>query len=119
MAVHPDAEIGELFGVSRQAVAKARGSYKPPIESPRRRGNYRAIIPWTTAAQHLWDYYARMLRLDARDQTGGELTTVDRQQLDKFRRRLDETGQVVDYMPEGGHFLVARRRDDKGYVRRP
>jgi len=130
-AEHTDEEIGEMFGATKQAAWSRRRGYEPPVERvTRSAGDYRRYIPWVVDVHHQGHYLARMLRLHARYNTGGELAEKQQRMLAAFWTQCDHLvvtwaeyeGPVVvayDRNHTEGFSVVAARATDENYIRQP
>lgn len=93
-------------------------------------GAYDDYIPWTISGRHRNALPLRYLRLDARADTGGDLTPEELTRVNDFRRFMADVvtlgghhiGPCVwDYRPvtTEGFWLVGRRPGDQHYARTP
>ncbi|GAB2733515.1 hypothetical protein [Nocardioides pakistanensis] len=92
----------------------------------RRRGLERRItrdddlIPWHVNPEHRHDYDVLNLRAEARIRSGREVSQQMRTQVAAWKRRLLESGMVIDYDPVEGFRRVASRPNiDGDLIRRP
>lgn len=93
----------------------------------RRRGLDRRItrddelIPWAVNVEHRWLYPLSMLRLEARKREGRDLSELEEQRLESWKKMLQEEGVVVHYDPatEEGFFYVPPAKGDDDLIHKP
>lgn len=102
---HTDAEIGKMFGVSRQAVSlKLRGATEPKYR--------RREWPWNVDTRHKIGWMYEGVSYYVASQTKGQaLTQRQSQHLASFMDMMDRMdGYVVDYYPETSQGFRLRKR---------
>lgn len=80
------------------------------------------MIPWAVLETHRWAYPLALLRMEARQRAGFELSKLDQNRLDSWHEKLAVDDLVVHYDSdtEEGFFYVARRPGiDKDLIREP
>lgn len=107
------AQIGELYGVTREAVSQAFARRKL---APPQRKKYVEYIPWTVKEAHQFDVQNRILRLFARRDMGEELAPTDEKRLDNFLREMNKRDLVITYDREGGWGYARRVPEDEGRI---
>lgn len=93
----------------------------------RRRGLDRRIvrdddlIPWMVKEEHRWAYPLVMLRTEARQRAGKQVTKADQGRLETWKKMLEEENAVVHYDPETeeGFFYIPRQPEDDDLIHRP
>lgn len=105
--------------VSRPAISMAISRYE--LESAHDRPRYEDVLPWRVSSDHLTHYDARMLRLEGRRRSGGDLNDDELGRLTRWMQRLDKAGAVIHYDPdtEQGFWWVQREDTDDDIIRRP
>jgi len=80
-----------------------------------------SLIPWQVEERHRFRYPLEMLRLEAQARAGRQLRGDDAARHDSFLKRLQERGEVIEYLPEteDGFHYVSRRPQDRDIIRAP
>jgi hypothetical protein len=109
-------EVGERYGVSRQAVSNALG--REGVQLGRGRAySLKSVIPWRVRVAHEDDYHLRYLRLYGRKVNGLPLTAAQDRRLKAWCAAREEEETVVCYDPESGFSLDVRQAGDERYWR--
>lgn len=115
-------EIGDLYGVSGEAVrqALARGG----VQRSDKRPSHRQYIPWRIRADHAHDILAKRLRLYSRAEQGFPLSDAERRQLVEWQDYMDGGNRwrvplSVHYERSQGFWLAPRQAGDEDYISPP
>lgn len=100
----------EHIPVTRQAVATALSR-----AGLTNRVRYEETIPWTVHIEHQHSIHLWMLRVHHRLTHGGSVSEDERRRYAGWRRRLEESGSVIMYVPDSpdGFYPVPRRAGDE------
>lgn len=80
------------------------------------------LIPWAIEEKHRWAYPVAVLRMEARQRAGVELTPTDAGRLAAWKAQLAAGDLVVHYDPEteeGWHYVPRRPGVDLDLIRVP
>lgn len=99
----------------------AWGNFRRRRGLPRRITRDDALIPWLVKEEHRWAYDLTMLRTEARQRAGFELTEDAAKRVESWKEMLEEQGAVVHYDPdtEEGFFLIKREPGDHDLIHEP
>jgi hypothetical protein len=117
-------EIGELYGVTGEAVRQALEKAGFTRDNPRPSHAY--YIPWKVRADHVGDVLARRLRAYSKRQQGKQLTETESRLLDEWLKFMDGgNSQGVplsvhyDRTDDEGFWLEPRQYGDRDYISPP
>lgn len=116
IADHIFETTGEKVTPAAVSASLSRAGYA--LEVPR----YDELIPWRIQMRHQKHFFVRMLRLEGRRRSGGELKPEDERRLDDFIEELRENGAVIHYNPDygtEGFYAVPARPVDTDLIRVP
>lgn len=117
-------QIGELYGVSEQAVYRKMNAMNATTPRP----DYSEIIPYRIATRHQKAMPMRHLRAFARQRTGLEVNPDELRRMNVWIEMLTENDLVVCYDPEyppneasaaGGWHYEKRKPSDGDHLVRP
>jgi hypothetical protein len=94
------AQIGVMYGVTREAISGAARRYG--LSSQRSRHD--DTLPWKVRAVHAMEYPARMLRLLGRRRKGSAMNAAEASELDGWLAKLERDGTIVAYQPSDEQF---------------
>lgn len=123
-ATMTNAEIGDQYGVTAEAVrqALAREGFRRSPDRPSH-GRY---IPWKVRADHTGDVLARRLRSYSKRQQGKPLNETEERLLDDWLRFMDggnafgvQLSVHYDRYDEEGFWLEPRQPGDRDYISPP
>lgn len=119
-----NAEIGQRYGVTGEAVRQALASvgFRRAPERP----NHTHYIPWRLRSDHAGDVIARRLRAYSKQRQGKQLSDTERRLLLEWQRFMDGDNSYgiplsvhYDRTDEEGFWLEPRQAGDRDYISPP
>lgn len=117
-------EIGELYGVTGEAVRQALE--KAGYERTSGRPSHAYYLPWKIRSDHIGDVLARRLRAYSKRMQGKPLSDSDARLLDEWLKFMDGGNSLgvplsvhYDRQDDDGFWLEPRQPGDRDYVSPP
>ena len=118
-------EIGEIYGVTGEAVRQAleKAGF---TRSDNGRPSHAYYLPWKVRADHVGDVLARRLRAYSKRQQGKPLKDTEARLLDEWVKFMDGGNSLgvplsvhYDRSDEDGFWLEPRQPGDRDYISPP